>query len=698
MTDNQFQDLGAAGDALLPESRDTSFTDTSFTDTSFTDTACAVASSVDGAGRVAMLGLEGSLADSAATWREDRRPVSPIPDELVVDRTLGLRARYRALWRRHALRRQRAESTLAAAQSPKQGLPVAQPKHVVEFVGGLLKRRIGLVLAVVLANALAAGAGLAVPMILGRLVDATVTGDGDVGGMSIRTLTLVVIGVVVAQTVFTFIAKALAAVLGHGALAEARETVIRAVLRLPLGRVESASTGDLVTRVTRDVGAMSESVRFAIPEFIIGTITVLLSLVAMLVNSWLLALPALVLMLLALPHVARYLRRAPAAYVTEGATYSAINTTLAETVEGARTVEALGLEEQRRRRSEDDIAVSAQAERYGMTLRNLLFGVMDMAFSLPRVLVLALGSWAYWRGLVSLGQVKAALLYMEMFYAPFDRLVSMVDRLQVGAASTTRLLGIAIVPPDRSPGESLPHGRELIGTDLRYAYRPGHDVLHGIDLRLRTGERLAIVGPSGSGKSTLGRLLSGIHGPRTGSVSVGGVELLELPLTVLRREVALVTQEHHVFRGSVRDNVALGREDAREDEVITALRTVDALGWVEALPEGIDTVLGAGNFVLTPAQAQQVALARLILADPHTLVLDEATSLIDPRTARHLEGSMSALLTGRTVVAIAHRLHTAHDADRIAVVDEGRIVELGSHDELIAAGGEYAALWRAWTS
>src|SRR5690606_18473301 len=188
--------------------------------------------------------------------------------------------------------------------------------------------------------------------------------------------------------------------------------------------------------------------------------------------------------------------------------------------------EALGIEENRRRRAEADIAVSAQAERYGMTLRNLLFGVMDLAFSLPRVIVLALGSWAYWRGLVSLGQVTAAMLYMEMFYAPFDRLVAMIDRLQVGIASTTRLLGIATVPADRTPGVAQPRGRGLVGTDLRYAYRAGHDVLHGIDLELRTGERLAIVGPSGSGKSTLGRLLSGIHGPRTGSVKVGGVELL----------------------------------------------------------------------------------------------------------------------------------------------------------------------------
>jgi ABC-type multidrug transport system fused ATPase/permease subunit len=205
-----------------------------------------------------------------------------------------------------------------------------------------------------------------------------------------------------------------------------------------------------------------------------------------------------------------------------------------------------------------------------------------------------------------------------------------------------------------------------------------------------------MVGPSGAGKSTLGRLLAGIHPPRTGRVTVGDVGLVELPLGDLRGHVALVTQEHHVFVGSLRENVVLARPGSSDEAVRSALAAVDALEWVDALPEGLDTVVGSGGRSLTPAQAQQVALARLVLADPHTLVLDEATSLIDPRAARHLERSLAAVLEGRTVIAIAHRLFSAHDADRVAVVEDGRISELGSHDDLVAAGGSYAALWESW--
>ena len=174
------------------------------------------------------------------------------------------------------------------------------------------------------------------------------------------------------------------------------------------------------------------------------------------------------------------------------------------------------------------------------------------------------------------------------------------------------------------------------------------------------------------------------------------MRLVDLPLEELRGHVALVTQEHHVFVGTLAENLRLARPQADDAELRRALAAVDALGWVDALPDGFEAEVGSGGLALTPAQAQQVALARLVLLDPHTLVLDEATSLLDPRAARHLEQSLSRVLTGRTVVAIAHRLYTAHDADRVAVVDDGRISEIGSHDELVAAGGDYAALWHSW--
>jgi ABC-type multidrug transport system fused ATPase/permease subunit len=359
-------------------------------------------------------------------------------------------------------------------------------------------------------------------------------------------------------------------------------------------------------------------------------------------------------------------------------------------------VETLNMADVRIRRTEDDLKDAFAAERRTLFLRSVWFPTAELSYVLPVAATLAWGAWLVSQGNATVGQVTAVVLYMVQIVDPVDRLVSWLDELQVGTSSLARVVGIAKVPDDRQPTDAVPQDEDINASDVRYAYVDHQDVLHGISLQLEPGERLAMVGPSGAGKSTLGRLLAGIHPTRTGTVEVGGVPLVDLDLKQLRREVVLVTQEHHVFVGTLRDNLALAAPAATDEELRQALAAVDALEWADALPERLDTVVGSGGHAIGPAQAQQIALTRIVLADPHTLVLDEATSLLDPRAARHLERSLSAVLDGRTVVAIAHRLHTAHDADRVAVVEDGRISELGSHHELVEHGEAYAALWESW--
>jgi ABC-type multidrug transport system fused ATPase/permease subunit len=580
----------------------------------------------------------------------------------------------------------------------RQILPVAGAAEVRRYARALARRHPRELATAVVLHCLAAMAGLAAPRLIGDLVESVE--DGTSLAVVDRTIALIA-AFLVAQTVLTRYARMRSFTLGETVLAELRENFVEHALALPVGVVERAGTGDLLTRTSRDVDALGWSVRFAVPETIIALVTTLFTVGAcVLVGPWV-ALP----LLLGVPTLwvgtRWYLRRAKDGYLRENAAYAQINASIAETVAGARTVEALRLEDARIRRTDADIRDSYDAERYTLRLRTVWFPTMEMGYLVPTVSTLLIGGWLYSAGYASLGDVTAAALYVQQLIDPVDRLISWLDELQVGGAALARLLGVAKVPDDRAPTGRLPLDEQLAARDVRFSYVDGRDVLHGIGLQVRPGERLAVVGPSGAGKSTLGRLLAGIHPPRAGSVTVGDVGLTELPLDELRGHVALVTQEHHVFVGTLRDNLALAVDDVLEGAAANArlraaLEAVDAWTWVEALPDGLDTRVGSGGMALSPAQAQQVALARLVLADPHTLVLDEATSLLDPRAARHLERSLAAVLDGRTVIAIAHRLQTAHDADRVAVVEDGLVSEIGSHDELVREGGSYASLWESW--
>ena len=462
-----------------------------------------------------------------------------------------------------------------------QLLPVASSREVRRYTVALLRRHprtLGLALGL---HALAAVAGLVSPRLIGDLVEAIQRGTTRT---RIDTVILLIAGFILVQAVLVRVASFASARLGEQVLAELREEFVRRTLALPLSTVERAGAGDLLTRTSRDVAALSTSVRFAVPEILIASVTGCFAIGALLLTGPLLGLPCLFAIPVLWAGGRWYLRRASAGYLRENAAYSQVTDGLAETVEGARTVEALGLTDRRIRRTDRDIAGSYAAERYTLFLRSVWFPLCDLSFIVPVVATLLLGGWFVIEGWVSLGQLIAATLYVQQLADPLDRVLSWLDELQVGNAALARILGVAQVRADRESTDATPDGEQLAAQDVRYAYRAGHDVLHGVDLTLAPGERLAVVGPSGAGKSTLGRLLAGIDAPRTGSVTVGGAPLVELPLPELRGHVALVTQEHHVFLGTLRENVALARPDATDDAVRAALAAVDALDWAQTLP------------------------------------------------------------------------------------------------------------------
>lgn len=543
-----------------------------------------------------------------------------------------------------------------------------------------------------------AGSNILVPTLLGRIVD--VVSQGAEGA----TATIwMLAGLLVAAAIFSASLNALGFYLvsreTEKIINSLRYTMISTALTLPVHHVEEAGTGDLISRSTDDINTVSEAVSQTLPSITQSVFMVGATTVALASMDW----HFILIPLIALPFYAsgirRYLAVAPNRYAAERASVASLARRVLETIHGLPTVHAYRWEEQITDEIRQD---SSDVVRHGLYARTSMFAVQAVVTFCEYLMLTTAVITGYVlvsRGAVTVGVVTSAVFMLVRLRGPILGLMRQLDVVQSAYASLARVVGVLQEVPAEQPERPAvpaPAGRAQL-SHVTFRYPGSQWGIADLNLELEPRKTVALVGASGAGKSTVAALLAGLRRADSGEILIDGVSIDELSDAQRASRLALITQEIHVFSGTLREDLSLAKEGATDEELIAALRTVHADWWKE-LPRGLDTEVGHKGQQLSPMQAQQLALARVLLIDPSIVILDEATAEAGSTEAGDLEEAAAAVVAGRTALIVAHRLDQAATADRVVVMDNGRITEVGTHAELLRAGGAYATMWQAWST
>ncbi len=564
------------------------------------------------------------------------------------------------------------------------GLPIAAAGQTGRWLRGQLGARPVQVALALLTGLAAAGASIIGVYALGLLVDTIRDGAG---AGAIVPIAIVVVAAAPVAGLTTGLSWWLVTRLSERILAGLRERTLTVALHLPASVLDRTGRGDLLSRVGADVAAVGRAASGVLPQVVSALLLAALSLAAMFGLDCRLGLAGLAAVPSYVLGLRWYLPRSAPRYAEQREAVGRRSQQLVESLQGARTVHAYRVADRHldalrvtsERARDIDVGVFALFTKFGWRINRSEF--------LGLAAILTVGFFLVDAGHVTVGETAAAAVLFHRLFNPVATIMFTFDDIQSAGASLARLVGVRQL--ERAPAPvRRPADASLELRDVWFAYDGRRPVLSGVTVRLEPGERVALVGSTGAGKTTAASLAAGLLRPDRGKALVGGVPAAEAPPSA----VAVISQEVHVFAGPLLDDLRLAREDG---DVTAALATVGALDWVRALPDGLDTIVGDGGHPLTAAQAQQLALARLVLLDPAIAVLDEATAEAGSSGARELEQAALAATAGRTTLVVAHRLTQAAAADRVLVLEHGAIVETGTHDDLVAAGGRYAELWSA---